>query len=147
VELMIKHVVNLTQIELENIMTIWLETNVSAHSYISEEYWINNINFVKQELPKSDIYVSIDSNEEMNGFLGVQNGYIAGIFVKSECQKKGIGSQLIEAAKQDFDKLYLTVYEKNAQAKTFYEKQDFVVTAKQIDEENQEKEIIMTWKN
>lgn len=144
---MIKHVTILTQIELESIMTIWLETNISAHSYIPKEYWIDNINFIKQELPKSDIYISIDSNEEINGFLGVQNGYIAGIFVKNECQKIGIGSQLIEAAKQDFNKLTLTVYEKNIQAKIFYEKQGFVVIDKQMDEENQEKEIVMTWKN
>lgn len=30
--------------EIEEVMDIWLKTNISAHGFMPEEYWIKNYN-------------------------------------------------------------------------------------------------------
>ena len=68
--------------QLDELMKIWLETNIDAHSFIPKEYWIDKAPLVRKLLPSSDIYVFKECNT-IKGFIGViENGYIAGIFIK-----------------------------------------------------------------
>ncbi len=39
----------LEKFEIEEVMDIWLKTNITAHSFIPKEYWIKNYNIVKEE--------------------------------------------------------------------------------------------------
>ena len=32
---------------LDEVMKIWLETNINTHDFIEKEYWINNFDLVK----------------------------------------------------------------------------------------------------
>lgn len=40
-------------------MEIWKNENIKAHNFIQREYWENNYDFVKEALPKAEIYVYI----------------------------------------------------------------------------------------
>lgn len=137
----------LTENQLKDIMSIWLDTNKTAHSFIVNSYWEDNIDFVKEALPESDVYTSVDNNGNISGFLGIQDGYIAGLFIKSTHQRKGLGKELITQAKRDYPELILSVYEKNEQAIKFYKKEGFTVINQQMDEMTNESEFEMKWKN
>lgn len=77
--------------------------------------------------------------------MGISEGYIAGIFIKSAYRGSGIGKLFIQAAKENYPSLELSVYQKNESAYQFYLKQGFVIKQEQLEEENNEIEYIMSW--
>ena len=84
--------------DLEHIMKIWLETNLAAHGFIPAEYWNEQYEAVKEALPQADILIYEEEGTVL-GFLGLQDSYIAGLFVEKASQSRGIGRLLLEAAK------------------------------------------------
>ena len=90
---------------LDELMEIWLETNINAHNFIEKEYWINNFDLVKKMLPNAEIYI-FQENNVIKGFIGIiEEEYIAGLFVKREYQREGIGKALIEYIKPKYKQL------------------------------------------
>lgn len=132
--------------DLNTVMQIWFDTNIKAHHFISRQYWIDNYEMVKDILPKKEIYVYEDDNiNQINGFIGLMDNYIAGIFVNKNNQSRGIGKQLLDYVKEIKETLNLSVYQKNIRAISFYQRKQFVIQSEHIDNDNNEKEFIMTW--
>ncbi|MGL5773480.1 MAG: GNAT family N-acetyltransferase, partial [Bacteroidales bacterium] len=67
--------------DLDSIMEIWLTSNKETHNYIPESYWDSNYQTVKGLIPHADIYVYILHNQIV-GFIGLIDDYIAGLFVR-----------------------------------------------------------------
>lgn len=134
-----------TKNDLEPVMKIWLETNMEAHSFISQEYWRDNYAKVKEILPEAEIYVW-EEKKQLLGFIGLMKNYIAGIFTLKAHQSQGIGKQLMDYVKKRYPALTLTVYQKNPRAIAFYQRENFIIQAESIDNHTKEKEFIMTWK-
>lgn len=130
--------------DLEQVMELWLATNISAHDFISVKYWHANYALVKEMLPQANIWV-YEKNNEIWGFIGLQDTYIAGIFVADKAQGKGIGSELLAKAKQQKSQLSLAVYAKNERALNFYQRADFTVVNEQLDETIGQVEYLMKW--
>ena len=130
--------------DLEQVMGLWLATNISAHDFISAKYWHANYALVKKMLPQANIWV-YEKNNEIWGFIGLQDTYIAGIFVADKAQGKGIGSELLAKAKQQKSQLSLAVYAKNERALNFYQQADFTVVNEQLDETTDQVEYLMKW--
>lgn len=130
--------------DLEQVMELWLATNISAHDFISVKYWHANYALVKEMLPQANIWV-YEKNNEIWGFIGLQDTYIAGIFVADKVQGKGIGSELLAKAKQQKSQLSLAVYAKNERALNFYQRADFTVVNEQLDETTDQVEYLMKW--
>ena len=133
-----------TKNDLKIIMDIWLSANVSAHNFISEEYWNNHFEEVRTAISSSEIYVFEDS--VIKGFVGLKGNYIAGIFIKEEFQSKGIGGKLIIFLKTFKPELILNVYEQNKNAVEFYEKHGFQISQKNVEEETGHIEYQMIWR-
>lgn len=130
--------------DLDQVMEIWLNTNVQAHEFIPQEYWTSNFDMVKSVLPEAEIYV-YEVNDKIQAFVGIDKGYIAGIFVSSEVQSKGVGKLLLEKCKDHYQTLSLSVYEKNSRAYGFYLREGFKVIKKQLDSNTNEAEYYMIW--
>ena len=129
--------------QLDEVMKIWLDANIDAHDFIPKEYWIDNFDLVKQMLPSADIYV-FDENNVIKGFIGIiDQGYIAGIFVKKQYQREGIGQKLLEYCKSKYPYITLNVFMKNKNALNFYYKNNFKVFNKHLNEETKEFEYTM----
>ena len=132
--------------DLNTVMQIWFDTNIKAHHFISRQYWIDNYEMVKDILPKKEIYVYEDDNtNQINGFIGLIDNYIAGIFVNKNNQSRGIGKQLLDYVKEIKETLNLSVYQKNIRAISFYQREQFIIQSEHIDNDNNEKEFIMIW--
>ena len=132
--------------DLSAVMQIWLDTNIKAHSFISKYYWMDNYDMVKKILPQAEIYVyENNSTKEIEGFIGLTDNYIAGLFVKEDMQSKGIGKQLLNYAKGIKSNMYLSVYNKNIRAIQFYQREQFVVQSENTDDNTNEKELVMAW--
>ena len=132
--------------DLPAVMQIWLDTNIKAHDFIPKEYWENNYEIVKEILPDAEIYVHEDDTAGfIDGFIGLTDNYIAGIFVKEDKQSKGIGKQLLNYVKNIKSNISLSVYQKNTKAVRFYKREQFQIVSENVDDITNEKEFIMEW--
>ena len=132
--------------DLPAVMQIWLDTNIKAHDFIPKEYWENNYEIVKEILPDAEIYVHDDDTAGfIDGFIGLTDNYIAGIFVKEDKQSKGIGKQLLNYVKNIKPNISLSVYQKNTKAVRFYKREQFQIVSENVDDITNEKEFIMEW--
>ena len=138
---------NLRDNDIDIVMALWKESTMEAQSFIPDEYWLENYDNVKNNyLPNSDTYV-YEEDGEIKGFVSlIENIFIGGLFLKVDCQRKGIGSKIIDFLKADHDKLQLAVYDRNVRAMNFYLKSGFKITNTEIDEKTNEKEHLMEWK-
>lgn len=132
--------------DLEMIMQIWLSSNTQVHNFISKEYWTNNYEMVKELIPQSEIYVyeNICSNV-IEAFIGMNENYIAGIFVNDKSRSKGIGKKLLDYIKNIKPELTLCVYQKNKRAVNFYLRENFKIQSQYTDEDTEEIEFNMIW--
>lgn len=132
---------NMNENDIDQIMQIWLVTNIQAHDFISETYWKGQFENVKKIIPASEVYVC-EKSKKIVGFIGLSENYIAGLFVVSDFQSHGIGKRLLDYAKVLKLELYLHVYQKNFRAVKFYQREDFVIESETVDSMG-EKEFLM----
>lgn len=136
----------LEEANLDAVMQIWLDTNIKTHDFIPAEYWSGNYEMVRSLLPEAEAYVYVDdATEEIVGFIGLMDTFVAGLFVKDGLRSKGIGKQLVDYAKEKKGRLSLTVYQKNERAVRFYRREQFVVDTEQVDENTSEAEYMVVW--
>lgn len=130
--------------DINDVMEIWKNENIKTHQFIQKEYWKNNYNYVKEILPKAEVYVYI-LEENIVGFIGIDENYVEGIFVDRNNQSKGVGTSLLNKVKENRNNLKLNVYKKNKSAISFYKKNGFIITSENIDNSTKEIEYTMTW--
>ena len=132
--------------DIDAVSGIWLDANRDAHDFIPAEYWESNFLPVKEMLLQAEVYVYIDEcKNEIEGFIGLEETYIAGIFVRKEARSEGIGKALLDFIKEKKQELTLNVYQKNVRAVRFYERQGFQIIDRYMDKNTDEKEYLMRW--
>ena len=134
----------LQNVDINKVADIWLKTNLEAHDFIPGQYWISNYEAVKKMLPQAEVYVYED-NKIIQGFVGVRDEYIEGIFVSGKMQSHGIGKALLDYIKDKKARLQLNVYQKNVRAMSFYQREGFTIQSEGLDEFTGEKEYVMEW--
>ncbi|MBM7542208.1 GNAT family N-acetyltransferase [Amphibacillus cookii] len=135
----------LKQTELDQIMTIWLTANREAHHFIDISYWESRVETVRKMIPTATLYIK-KRDQNIVGFIGVSDGYIAGLFVDRSERGKGIGKALLDHAKARAQSLTLNVYQQNKQAVRFYLNNDFQIMDMQRNQETAVNEYTMKWK-
>ncbi len=132
--------------DTEQVMQIWMNGNEDAHPFIPKEYWESNFEMVKEQILQTQVFVC-EIGGKVQGFIGIVDGYIAGIFVDKNHRSLGIGKQLLDYAKSRYRTLSLGVYRKNHRAVAFYLREGFSVLSEQFDEATGETEYTMVWKS
>lgn len=131
---------------LDAVMQIWLHSNLDAHAFIPADFWTDHFEMVRDILPQAELYVhENEATRQIDGFIGLSESHIEGIFVAKSARSKGIGKALLEYAKSRKPRLTLSVYQKNERAIAFYRREKFVVQSEGIDEDTNEAEIQMFW--
>ena len=132
--------------DLAAVMQIWLHGNLDAHAFIPVSFWTGHFEMVRDMLPQAELYVHEDKDtQQIDGFIGLTENHIEGIFVAKAARSKGIGKALLDYAKSRRPRLDLSVYQKNERALAFYRREQFVVQSEGIDEDTNEEEIQMLW--
>ena len=116
-------------IDIDRVADIWLKTNLKAHDFIPEQYWTSNYELVKEMILQAEVYVYED-DKMIQGFVGLSNEYIEGIFVSDEMQSCGIGKLLLDYIKNKKIRLRLNVYQKNARASLFTKEKGSIFNVK-----------------
>jgi len=130
--------------DIEQVMRIWYNTNIQAHFFIDMSYWDRKRDQVREMIRDAEVYVC-EVNGQIEGFMGLQGDYVAGMFVKPEMQNRGIGCDLLDHVKKKKKILELDVYQKNWAAVRFYVSQSFNEEDITKDQETGENQIRMVW--
>ena len=132
--------------DLDAVMQIWLHGNLDAHAFIAASFWAEHFEMVRDLLPQAELYVHEDaSTRQIDGFIGLTENHIEGIFVAKAARSNGIGKALLEYTKSRKPCLTLSVYQKNQRALAFYRREQFIVQSEGIDEDTNEADIQMLW--
>jgi len=138
-------ILKMNQNHIQQLVTIWLSGSKEAHSFIPFEYWEQRTNDMADiYLPQSETYV-ISMENEVVGFISLVEDYLAAIFVVGHVQGQGFGKRLLQHAQSLRNSLQLKVYEKNSGAISFYHANGFQVIDNILDEETNERELVMMW--
>ena len=133
-------------LDLDAVMQIWLQANLDAHVFIPASFWRGHFEIVRDMLPQAELYVhENEATRQIDGFIGLTENHIEGIFVVKSARSKGIGKALLDYVKSRKPRLYLSVYQKNERALAFYRREQFAVQSEGIDEDTNEAEIQMLW--
>lgn len=130
--------------DIHRVAEIWLHTNIKAHYFIPAQYWKEKAEIVKDMMLQAEVCLYEDE-QNIQGFIGVQGEYIAGIFVAPEMQSHGIGTRLLQYIKERKPALVLKVYQKNSRALSFYQREGFAIQCAETDTSTGEKEYVMKW--
>lgn len=133
-------------LDLDAVMQIWLQANLDAHAFIPASFWEAHFEMVRDMLPQAELYVhENEAPRQIDGFIGLMENHIEGIFVAKAARSKGIGKALLDHVKPLKPRLDLSVYQKNERALAFYRREQFVVQSEGIDGDTNEAEIQMLW--
>ena len=130
--------------DLDEVMEIWLISNLQVHDFISKKYWRNNFTEVQRVMQLATVFVWEEEGKIL-GFIGALEGFIAGVFVAEAARSRGIGKALLDKMKDTFDSLSLAVYEKNVRAVRFYMREGMKVQSERTEESTGEKELLFAW--
>lgn len=129
--------------DMDQIITIWLEASIKAHTFIGKEFWESKANDMRDiYIPASETFV-FEEHGKITAFISLYNQTIAAIFVLPSMQRKGFGKKLIAKAKQLYKNLTLTVYKDNLSSLEFYKKNGFEIVQEQIDSHTGHPELLM----
>jgi len=79
-------------------------------------------------------------DEQLVGFIGFREGWIDQLYVLPSSQGQGIGGALLHVAKSRFGRLSLWTFQRNSNARRFYEKHGFVLVEETDGSTNEERE-------
>ncbi|GEO69182.1 GNAT family N-acetyltransferase [Levilactobacillus acidifarinae] len=134
----------LTAAELETVTAIWLAGNLEAHPFVDPAYWRAHQAEVRIQLGETPLITASEAGKVI-GFLGLQNDYIAGLFVTAAWQHRGVGRQLVATAQAQHQRLTLAVYQKNTRAVSFYCNLGFTESQRTIEPETGLVDLTMQW--
>ena len=49
----------LEKTDVDKVANLWLEANLTAHDFISEKYWKDHFNMVKEQLLQAEVYICL----------------------------------------------------------------------------------------
>ena len=131
---------------INRVMDIWLRANLEAHNFVDPNYWKNNFAMVKQEIQSADVFV-VEIKNEIVGFAGLKEDYLAGIFFDQKVRHQGLGTELLNYLKQRYSQLILDVYQKNLAAVNFYQKNGFKIIQEKEYQNQNLNDYQMMWKS
>jgi len=92
-------------------------------------------------IPTGDVVVALDEAGDPAGFAAFHEGWVDQLYVAPERQRQGVGTLLLQAARPDAaGRLRLWCFQRNHQARAFYQRQGFVAARFTDGADNEERE-------
>lgn len=117
--------------DLEKVIHVWLTSGKEEYDYLPDFMALNLATgsdvFRKEILSDCEVWVA-ELDGLICGFLAMKDNHIDRLYVSPDSQGKGIGSKLIEFAKQHNPKrITLRTHQQNHRARRFYEAHEFKI--------------------
>lgn len=130
------------------LVKMWRESFEQAVGVIDPHPLQEQLNYLQEVVvPNNQVQIVLDSiTNNVIGFLAANKNMIAQLYVHTNYQGKGIGSQLIELAKRNCNgSLRLFTFKVNTKAQRFYERHGFKIIKQGFEEEWQLEDVEYEW--
>ncbi|HJX90098.1 MAG TPA: GNAT family N-acetyltransferase [Pyrinomonadaceae bacterium] len=130
------------------LVQMWRESFEHAVGIRDPHTFEDHLRFVEQELVRSNsVVIALQKGAgKVVGFLAATTDTISQLYVHVDHQNKGIGSMLVNLAKQNSTgRLRLFTFERNKNAQRFYEKHGFKIVARGFEKSWQLEDIEYQW--
>lgn len=112
--------------QFNDIIDVWESSVRATHLFLTEATIQElKIAILEKYLPQLTIFVVVDHNNKINGFIGIAENRLEMLFVSQENRSKGLGKQMLNFAIQQLGVNELDVNEQNPQAVGFYQYMGF----------------------
>lgn len=112
--------------QFNDIIDVWESSVRATHLFLTEETIQElKIAILEKYLPQLTVFVVVDHNNKINGFIGIAENRLEMLFVSQENRSKGLGKQLLNFAIEQLGVNELDVNEQNPQAVGFYQYMGF----------------------
>lgn len=110
------------------LLDVWEDSVRATHDFLSLEEVAKIREFVPQALGGiAHLVIETDENGKPLAFMGIENGRLEMLFIKSSERGKGLGAKLLKHGMENHNVNELAVNEQNPQARGFYEHMGFKV--------------------
>ena len=96
--------------------------------------------FFRERVFKTSVVWGAFDDAAMIGMIAFREDWIDQLYVLPEVQGRGVGTELLQVVQSSFDRLHLWTFQRNAQARLFYEAKGFVLVQETDGARNEEKE-------
>lgn len=116
------------------LLAVWADSAAIAHPFwTTARFEQERRDIVEQFLPVAETYV-FERNGTVVGFIALLGNEVGGIFVAPQYHGQGIGTALMDWARDSRGLLELDVFEANESGRGFYAGYGFVVVSERVDE-------------
>jgi putative acetyltransferase len=134
----------LSSVDLPTILDIHCTARQRCFDFLPDPHPYSNeqdIAFFNREiLPKCKLFGAISADGALIGYLALSKGWIEHLYVHPDHHRKGAGKILLQQSQVNQPHLQLWVFQKNHQARTFYERNGFKLKSLHDGSTNEEKE-------
>jgi len=95
--------------------------------------------FEQRVLPACRLWGALDQ-AELVGIIAFRDDWIDHLYILPKAQGRGIGTELLTLAQSSFDRLHLWTFQRNRQARLFYEARGFALARETDGARNEENE-------
>lgn len=121
--------------DLEDLLTAWAAASDIAHPFLTQEFLdLERKNIPNLYLPNAETWVCEDEGRVV-GFVALLGNELGAIFVHPSHQRRGVGWQLMDKAKELRGELVVEVFKANTIGRAFYVKYGFEIIAEKVHEQ------------
>ena len=119
--------------DVEQTVAVWERSRWDAQAYVEERMGYTheqNLGFFRDVLMQDEQVWVAERDGAVVGLLSLADGVVSQLFIDPEAQGAGIGSALLDKAKQlSPGRLELFTFQRNTRGRAFYERHGFSVEA------------------
>ena len=121
--------------DLDDLLAAWAAASEIAHPFLTQDFIaLERENIPNLYLPNAETWVFEDEGRVV-GFVALLGIEVGAIFVHPSHQRRGVGRQLMDKAKELRGELVVEVFKANSIGRAFYAKYGFEIVAKKFHEQ------------
>lgn len=121
--------------DLDDLLDAWASASEFAHPFLTQDFLaLERENIPNLYLPNAETWVFEDEGRVV-GFVALLGNEVGAIFVHPSHQRRGVGQQLMDKARELRGELIVEVFKANTIGRAFYAKYGFEIVAEKIHEQ------------
>ena len=130
----------------DQIVDVWYQATTLAHPFMDAAFLQKEADNIRNiYLPNTNTWV-VPNETGLDGFISMIDNEVGAIFVRPEKHGQGIGKQLMDLVREQYEVLEVEVFEENAIGRRFYDRYGFEVIKQHTHEETQRDLLRMRYK-
>lgn len=121
--------------DLDDLLAAWASASEIAHPFLTQEFLASERdNIPNLYLPNAETWV-FEYEGRVVGFVALLGNEVGAIFVHPNQQRRGVGRQLMDKAREIRGELVVEVFKANSIGRAFYAIYGFEIVAEKVHEQ------------